>query len=215
MGYNNRAVRLQKLAREIIHVYQRRIPRTISKLESLPGIGPYTARAVSCFAFGQRVAVVDTNVHRVLRRIFPKETRNQSMWIVAQWALPVRNTYSWNQSLMELGSRICVARNPKCGRCPVSKTCPNAFKNETGFRKNGVHEPSRYGIPNRVYRGRIVESLRDSHHSVKAFALGKRIVSGFREKDKPWLIQLLKSLEKDGLVSVRNHRKEAEVSLAR
>lgn len=215
MGYNNRAVRLRKLAGEITHKYGGKLPRTIRELESLPGIGPYTARAVSCFAFGQRAPVVDTNVHRVLRRILPKETQRRRIWDVAEWALPRRNAYSWNQSLMELGSRICVARNPKCPVCPVEKICPSAFKKHIAFRRNGAAEPGRNGIPNRIYRGRIVETLRDSRRSVKASVLGRRVVSGFREKDKPWLVRLLKGLERDGLVRIHNHRKKTEVSLAR
>ncbi|MBI4427485.1 MAG: A/G-specific adenine glycosylase [Ignavibacteriales bacterium] len=214
MGYNNRAVRLQRLAKEIANKHQGKLPRTIPQLESLPGIGPYTARAVSCFAFGQCVPVVDTNVHRVLHRIFPKETRDEEIWNVAERALPVRNAYSWNQALMELGATVCVARNPCCEKCPVKRTCPSAFTKKIARRHNGVREPGRNGVPNRIFRGRIVETLRDSHQSVKASLLGRRLMPGFREKDRPWLIQLLKGLERDGLVRIHNHRKETEVSLA-
>ena len=215
MGYNNRAVRLQRLAKKVLYQYNGRLPHAISELESLPGIGPYTSRAVSCFAFGQRVPVVDTNVRRVLQRIFPRESKRLQIWDVAEWALPKRNAYFWNQSLMELGSRICVGRNPRCAQCPVNRFCPSAFKRNYQPGKNGRPEPGRNGIPNRIYRGRIVESLRDSHRSVRASVVGKRVKPDFRRNDRRWLLQLLRDLEKDGLVRLENGTSDLVVSLAR
>ena len=215
MGYNNRAVRLQRLAKKVLYQYNSRLPHAISELESLPGIGPYTSRAVSCFAFGQRVHVVDTNIRRVLQRIFPRESKRLRIWDVAEWALPKRNAYFWNQSLMELGSRICVGRNPRCAHCPVNRFCPSAFKRNYQPGKNGRQEPGRNGIPNRIYRGRIIESLRDSRCFVKASVLGKQIKPDFRSNDRPWLHQLLRDLERDGVVRVKNHCKDLKVSLPR
>src|SRR3989440_2016691 len=110
LGYNMRAVRLQSVARQVIAEYSGRIPDTIEDLLKLKGIGRYTAGAIACFAYHKQVATVDTNIYRVLHRIFlgleypePKLSDVQ-MLALAQQVLPDGEAYNWNQALMDLGA---------------------------------------------------------------------------------------------------------------
>jgi len=203
MGYNNRAVRLRSLAQIVCDNYRGRLPMDSNELTQLPGIGRYTASAVACFAFEQRVAVVDTNIGRVIRRVFPRS--GPDAWKTAERILPARQVYDWNQALMELGALICTASNPNCADCPLLKHCPGAYKQRRVRSPVRKPEPGRNGIPNRIYRGRIVEELRRRNGRPAALTrLGRLIMRGFRGHDKVWLLRLVKALEKDGLVrSVR------------
>src|SRR5579859_3749264 len=114
LGYNTRAVRLQSIARQIMAEYDGRIPDTIDELLKLKGIGRYTAGAIACFAYHKQVATVDTNIRRVLHRIFlglehPEPKVNDAqMLILAEQVLPPDHAYSWNQALMDLGATICT-----------------------------------------------------------------------------------------------------------
>src|SRR5438132_122345 len=105
LGYNMRAVRLQSIARQVIAVYDGRIPDSIEELLKLKGIGRYTAGAIACFAYSKQVATVDTNIRRVLHRIFlgleyPAPRLNDSqMLTLAEQVLPSGEAYNWNQAL--------------------------------------------------------------------------------------------------------------------
>ncbi len=210
MGYNNRSVRLQLLARIIQKEYGGRLPSDPGILKQLPGIGRYTANAVACFAFDQRVPVVDTNIARVLSRVFPQTKRD--VWKTAERILPKRQVYEWNQGLMELGALVCTASNPRCGECPLARLCPGAYKLHSRASTSSKREPGRKGIPNRIYRGRIVEELRKQNRPTPLSGLGKQVLPGFNGRDQAWLLRLIKSLERDGLV--RTLRKGESVSIA-
>src|SRR5947209_6341763 len=125
LGYNRRAISLQSIARQVIAEYDGRIPDTIDELLKLKGIGRYTAGAIACFAYHKQVATVDTNIRRVLHRIFlglehPEPRLNDThMLTLAEQVLPTGEAYNWNQSLMDLGATICTGNNPQCTRCPV------------------------------------------------------------------------------------------------
>ena len=129
LGYNMRAVRLQAIARQVIAEHQGRIPDTIEQLLTLKGIGRYTAGAIACFAYHKQVATVDTNIRRVLHRLFfgleyPQPQLNDAqMLAVAEQVLPVDDAYDWNQALMDLGATICTSNNPQCVRCPLQEQC--------------------------------------------------------------------------------------------
>ena len=132
LGYNVRAVRLREIARQVVANHGGALPQTLDGLLSLKGIGRYTAGAIACFAFGVPVATVDTNIHRVLWRIFrgvePEQwptgqSAAREHLALAEWALPAERAYDWQQALMDLGATICVSRQPACERCPVARTC--------------------------------------------------------------------------------------------
>lgn len=126
LGYYARARNLHALSRRVDE-----LPRDTEALRGLPGIGRYTAGAVASFAYEQREALIDTNVARVLRRVFApradfKTSRGQKkLWSIAESILPAggKATWSHNQALMELGALVCTARIARCGQCPVRVYC--------------------------------------------------------------------------------------------
>jgi len=216
LGYNTRAVRLHQLAQSVCRNGRGQLPRSPDELRSLPGIGQYTAHAIAAFAHGEAVAVVDTNVERVLKRLFSREGRAMEAWRLAQLVLPRRSAYAWNQALMDLGATVCTARNPGCARCPLERHCPSAHRVLHGpaIRRP---EPSRDGIPNRIYRGRIVQALRalDGRRSLELHRLGAAIKRPFLAGDRRWLEDLLSRLERDDLVRLRKRNRTLYVSLPR
>jgi len=121
LGYYARARNLHKLAREVTRRHDGTLPERPEDLRTLPGVGPYTAGAVACFAYEQPVSAVDTNVKRVLGRVF----RKKDVWELATAIMPRNGKRAWkfNQALMELGALVCVARKPKCPVCPVRREC--------------------------------------------------------------------------------------------
>ena len=131
LGYYARARNLHRLAREVVRDRDGTLPKEPAELRALPGIGDYTAGAVASFAYEKRAELVDTNVARVLRRVFapdvdPKTTAGRKhIWALARATLPRdgRATWTHNQALMEVGALICTARKMNCGVCPVRKSC--------------------------------------------------------------------------------------------
>jgi A/G-specific adenine glycosylase len=129
LGYNVRPRRLQAIAREAVVNHGGALPSDEATLLSFKGIGDYTAGAVLSFAFGKRAAILDTNVARVLFRVFvrrgdPKaHAMRRHLWNVSRAVLPQRHVFDFNQALMDLGATVCVARKPQCHRCPLARQC--------------------------------------------------------------------------------------------
>ncbi len=129
LGYNIRPRRLQSIAREAVANYGGELPSDEETLLSFKGIGAYTAGAIRSFAFGERAAILDTNVARVLFRTFvakgdPKShAMKRHLWAVSETLVPSRHVFDFNQALMDLGAMVCVARNPRCLVCPMAKDC--------------------------------------------------------------------------------------------
>lgn len=206
MGYNNRAVRLQQLANIVVSQYRGKLPNSITELQLLPGVGKYTAHAIAYLVHNHNVPIVDTNVKRVLTRVFPAKARKLDIWDLAASILPARRAQIWNQALMDLGATICTALSPKCGVCPISNYCPSAFKNHKVDRQQKLPEPSRDGVPNRIYRGRIVDVLRNSgpNRFISLNRIGRQIKGSFSTRDEGWLSGLVRDLEQDGLVTLKH-----------
>ena len=129
LGYNIRPRRLQSIAREAVASYGGELPPDEATLLSFKGIGAYTAGAIRSFAFRERAAIVDTNVARVLFRVFvgkgePKShAMTKHLWTLSATLVPSRHVFDFNQALMDFGAMICVARNPKCLICPMARSC--------------------------------------------------------------------------------------------
>jgi A/G-specific adenine glycosylase len=129
LGYNVRPRRLHAIARESVERYGGELPDDEATLRSFKGIGAYTAGAVLSFAFGQRAAILDTNVARVLFRIFvgagdPKShAMRRHLWEVSRTVLPMRHVFDFNQALMDFGATLCTARKPQCRVCPMRTGC--------------------------------------------------------------------------------------------
>jgi A/G-specific adenine glycosylase len=124
LGYYRRAANLHRLAREVVADHGGVLPREPEALRRLPGVGPYTAGAVAVFAYEQPVAAVDTNVMRVLRRVFGCQTAKDTR-TMGQLLQPRKGGTAWafNQALIELGALVCTARAPRCQDCPVARLC--------------------------------------------------------------------------------------------
>jgi A/G-specific adenine glycosylase len=142
LGYYARARNLHQTAKLVTRDgadSQASLPMTVDELRRLPGIGRYTAGAVSSFAYVQRAPLVDTNVARVLRRVFlPRAARataatERQLWELAERSLPRTATAVWthNQALMELGALVCTARVAHCSVCPVRRQCATASRPAT------------------------------------------------------------------------------------
>lgn len=129
LGYYRRALLLWEAARQVMERFGGRLPQEPQELESLPGIGPYTARAIASIAYGKDVAVVDGNVKRVLGRLFAVEepidrpAGERRIWHLAQKHLPPGQASAYNQALMDLGATICLPRRPRCEECPLRPWC--------------------------------------------------------------------------------------------
>jgi A/G-specific adenine glycosylase len=129
LGYYNRARNLHATARAVIDRYLGRFPRSVEQMQQLPGIGKYTAHAVASFAFDESVPIVEANTARVLTRLFDfrkpidSHANSEILWQNAGILLPESNAQIYNSALIDLGALVCVARQPKCGICPVKKFC--------------------------------------------------------------------------------------------
>jgi A/G-specific adenine glycosylase len=129
LGYNIRPRRLHGIARESVERYGGQLPSDEETLLSFKGIGAYTAGAIRSFAFGQRAAILDTNVARVLLRVFvgrgdaKHHATRKHLWAVSEALVPQKHVFDFNQALMDLGAIVCVARKPKCLVCPMTKLC--------------------------------------------------------------------------------------------
>lgn len=123
LGYNRRAVNLHRAAVAIVERFSGVVPDDLAQLLELPGLGPYTARAVLAFAFEHDVAVVDTNVGRILARQRGERLTSRVAQAFADEVVPMGMGWSWNQGMLDLGALICTKRSPKCAECPTAATC--------------------------------------------------------------------------------------------
>lgn len=136
LGYNIRPLRLHSIARETVVRYGGALPSNHDELLSFKGIGRYTAGAIRSFAFNQDAPILDTNVMRVLHRVFvgsgdPKTQKNL-LWELSEALIPRGRGYDFNQALMDFGATICTARDPYCLVCPLKGCCKTYPYEETG-----------------------------------------------------------------------------------
>jgi len=127
LGYNIRPVRLHSIACETVERYGGKLPSDHEELLSFKGIGRYTAGAIRSFAFNEDAPILDTNVMRVLHRVFiakgdPKKQKAK-LWLLSEALIPRGKGYDFNQALMDFGATCCTARNPTCGACPMKPLC--------------------------------------------------------------------------------------------
>ena len=152
LGYNIRPKRLQAIAREAVAAYGGQLPSDEATLLSFKGIGAYTAGAIRSFAFRERAAILDTNVARVLFRVFigqgaPKaHATKKHLWSMSAALVPQRRAFDFNQGLMDFGAIMCTARKPKCLICPMASICeayPHNPEHEDPRRSTKIHEGAR------------------------------------------------------------------------
>jgi len=175
LGYNRRARDLHRIAQ----AHPDGLPRTVEALDALPGVGAYTAGAVACFAYGQRVAFADTNIRRVLGRVFLGRVATEREAVALDLAhLPARAVASWHQALMDLGATICSTHEPRCGRCPLRSSCV-ATPVRTPLTRAAVPaantSKTSFAASDRRVRGRIIASLARSPDGLAPAALARAI----------------------------------------
>ncbi len=215
MGYNNRAVRIHRLARQLSIRRDGRIPRTLQECRRLPGIGKYTAHALLVSVHRMDLPVVDVNIRRFLSRLFWRmkttaDLRSEhEIWTRAESLVPRGRAYDWTQALMDIGATLCTARTPKCPACPVAALCMSRTTMKPAPPTVRRPEPSRFGIPNRLHRGRIIETLRSSRNGLTVRQIERGIPGRRSRQPAPWLRTLIATLEKDGLVRIRGDLREA------
>ncbi len=205
MGYNRRALALHETAKAIVEQHGGIIPADTAVLQSLPGVGAYTAHAVACFGHRRRTAMVDVNIRRIFSRLLFEQTDDASMisdslaWEAASLMLPKRSYYDWNQALMDLGAMICTAREPVCETCPLKGSCRSAGRMtaQPRVRSSAVRE-----TPRRIYRGRVVELLRQAEaHELRASVLLAALYPA-DSADRERFADMLATLLSDGLVTL-------------
>ena len=199
LGYPRRAKRLHECASVIATHHGDVVPDDVETLLSLPGVGTYTARAVACFAYRQRVPVVDTNVRRVVARAVhglpdagPPSTTRDLADVAA--LLPDDDTApQFSVALMELGATVCTARAPRCGLCPLShcEWRSRGFPAGTGPAKRGPRDAG----TDRQVRGRLLDVLRGNTSPVSRAELDVAWTTDTAQRDRA-----LDSLLVDGLV---------------
>jgi len=173
MGYNRRALYLKRAAQAVREGYGGSLPRSVEELERLPGIGRYTSRAVACFAFGVQVAVVDTNVRRLLSGFAGRQLTEKETETLADLLLPSGRAADWNQALMDYGSLVERAR-------PQRSTVPR----------------QRFAESDRFWRGRIVDVLR-LHDALSMPLLLAALPEAGRDEAR--IRSLVRSLHEEGL----------------
>jgi A/G-specific adenine glycosylase len=168
LGYPRRALRLHQAATIVTERHAGIVPDDIDALLALPGIGSYTAAAVASFAFGQRHAVLDTNVRRVLARLVdgqprPRGTPSLAERRMAESLLPAEPAVAarWSVAVMELGALVCTAASPRCAGCPVARQCAWLAAGRPEAADGAGRRAQRYEGTDRQCRGRLLAVLRD------------------------------------------------------
>jgi A/G-specific adenine glycosylase len=169
LGYNRRALNLQRAARRIVERHDGRVPADLEALEALPGVGPYTARAIAAIAFGRPVGAVDTNVRRVLGRIVVGDAPGvpaAELQLLADATVPADRAADWTHAVMDVGATVCRPRQPSCDACPARWWCayaadvrPRSSERPTARTRT---PPVAFAATSRWLRGRIVDRLRSA-----------------------------------------------------
>jgi A/G-specific adenine glycosylase len=168
LGYDRRALALWRTARAIVIEHGGRVPATVAELQALPGVGPYTARAVAALAFGLRVGAVDVNVRRVLGRMVagsPDRLAPKQLQAIADDAVPPGRAGEWTHAVMDIGATLCRPRSPRCAECPARRWCRYAAAGGGPVRdvaRRAARPSAAVPFPatTRWLRGRILDRVR-------------------------------------------------------
>jgi A/G-specific adenine glycosylase len=193
LGYNLRAVRLHAIACQVVAEHGGELPRSIDGLLSLKGIGRYTAGAVACFAYGLPVSMVDTNVRRVLGRVFGVDADQ-----IADRVVPPDAAYAWNQALMDLGATLCRAAKPLCLVCPLLDVCSAVGQGSVARRR----QPAPFAGSTRFVRGRILDALRTLPEGASMPLAG---LAELLEVDASRVEKLARRMAEEGLIALDRH----------
>lgn len=245
MGYNRRALNLQKFAQEVVKKFQGEIPSNPETLRTLPGIGPYCAGSIASFAFNLPEPAIDVNVRRVFKRVFEgvdkalpgKAQEERALHMLVKEHIPQNKSADFHNALMDFASCTCTKKSPSCQSCPMQRICSfyplfqekgaaalhkPQKKQEQGRQEHGKH------IPNRIYRGRIVEFIRSQTRTKHKFSdFAQRIKKDFgqqtltnkrsddnKESEETWLINLCTKLQAEGFISFEHNSQNNTITLS-
>ncbi|HET7473136.1 MAG TPA: A/G-specific adenine glycosylase [Candidatus Limnocylindrales bacterium] len=199
MGYDRRALNLRRAAVAIVTDHDGEVPADLATLERLPGIGPYTARAVAAIAFGRPVGAVDTNVRRVIGRALALDPADaRQMQAAADASVPRARPADWTHALMDLGATVCRSRVPRCDACPIATWCRSAYALPPSPRiVRRRTSPVRFTSTTRWLRGRILDRLRGT-----AGAGWTRIEAPIGDHDADAVDSAVRALAHDGLIEL-------------
>jgi A/G-specific adenine glycosylase len=180
LGYHRRAVMLYRCSRVVAHEHGGVVPSLLAELMRLPGIGPYTARAIRVFAYEQDDAVLDTNVGRVLARALVGQRCTVSeAQSLADSLVPPDAGWAWNQGMLDLGAMVCTKKRPSCLDCPVASICAWRLADPLGLDDPAVGSAAvsvaqtRFQGSDRQGRGRMLDVLRRHRDGVIVSELGR------------------------------------------
>lgn len=217
MGYNSRALRLRDAAKIILEAHAGVFPKEMNELLAIKGIGPYTAAAIRNFAFNLPTPCIDTNIRRILHRSFIGPERADGTWeasdkdllVLAEALLDValdgkkdHDAKNWHAALMDFGSLVCTKASPKWDICPLTANglmkaaykVPALDKKRVKKAEHGRMEGAKF-VPNRIFRGRIVETLRDAKKGMTLDAIGREICMDWNPKEHDaWLKEIVEKL---------------------
>jgi A/G-specific adenine glycosylase len=202
IGYNRRALALRAAAQAV--VARGGWPPDVAGLAALPGVGPYTARAVACFAFGQQVAPVDTNVARVLARSLagtdPGQLGPAARQRLADAAVPDGRAWEWTSALMDLGAAHCRPR-PRCDGCPLAARCAWKALGAAAPPPRAMRPAVPFASSERRWRGAVVRALAAAPGGLDRAALAAAVEAETADRPAGWFAGLLVRLEAEGLVA--------------
>ena len=211
LGYDRRSLALWRAARIIRDEHGGRVPASIQALEALPGVGPYTARAVGAIAFGMPVGAVDVNVERVIGRIAGAGARppRREVQAVADRIVASTDPATWTHAVMDFGATVCRPRNPRCDDCPIRASCATAATAASGTysavgRQRATRPAPPFHATNRWLRGRILDRLRQAPRSAW---VPLHTPIGVHELDR--VHRAAMALAADGMIEIR--RREADL----
>jgi A/G-specific adenine glycosylase len=209
LGYNRRALMLRDIAKQIV---ESGVPKDEEGWKKLKGIGPYTAAALSIFSLNIRTLPIDTNIRRVLGRVFlgvlfPEAKQDEQIKQKQDEILPKKNFSDIPQALFDLATLVCT-KTPNCAICPLKSTCASAAQFLTGTieaPKQTVKKPAERRhrdkpFPDRIYRGRILQYVKE-HPGSKISTFGKHVDSAFdKHHDLKWMKEMTERLKKEGFL---------------
>jgi A/G-specific adenine glycosylase len=213
LGYNRRAVHLQRLARVVVDQLDGTLPTSVGDLRRLPGIGPYTAGAIASFVHGHDAVAIDVNVRRVVGRLAfgQADAPVRAIDRLAEQLVPTGMSRDWNQALMDFGSLQCTLTRPACLICPLRDVCSFPSLNQsdlTVVRSPALRRVAEAKEPfvgsSRYFRGRVIECLRQQRVGgwLPLLELGPRIKEDWNPGDEQWLAGIVAGLARDGLVVI-------------
>jgi A/G-specific adenine glycosylase len=196
LGYNRRALALRECARMIVADHSGHLPASVAELDALPGIGPYTARAVAASAFGVPVAPLDVNVRRVVSRLFGVPASSPGLQTTADGLVSRTDPGRWLDAVMDLASGTCTARTPHCDACPIASLCASRGAVVTIEPKAA---PVPFPMTSRWLRGRLVAAVAAAPAGTWV-ALPERL----GHHDAEAIHVAAQGLERDGFLDVRD-----------